>query len=555
MGRSLVPVAALAAVNELGSTVFEAQRLRYTVAWRSGRLFHGESARDRRGQVIGEREAEVAYAVGSGTHGYSFLVENQGYVFLSPISWYSAKKSWDLSPGYAENNFHFDRPATPNCLFCHAQHVEPVENTSNRYRLPLFRQSSIGCERCHDPGQLHVQSRRHEDEGLADDDTIVNPARLEPELREAVCQQCHLQGQTGVQRRGRETFDFRPGLPLHLFRSVFVWPPGRASGPKAVGQVEQMYSSRCFRSSAGQLGCISCHDPHRKPEASEKVAYFRERCLVCHARTAPCRLPPSARQALQDDCVRCHMPSRHTDIPHSSATDHRIRRRPDQEQARWEKLAPRQPGEKLIVNFYAESLPPGDPEAERNYGIALMNLAAGQLPPEAIKDWLAEQALPRLAGAVERVPDDNDAREALGFAQLLQGRPAEALASFETVLNRVPQRETALARAAAVAEELGRRNQALELWQRAIDVNPRQWQYHYHRAQICLDARDWAAALAACRAALQLDPFLIEVRMLQVRCLLAQGNREEAQTDFAELLSLKPEQADRLHCWFEEQTR
>ena len=36
---------------------------------------------------------------------------------------------------------------------------------------------------------------------------------------------------------------------------------------EAVGHVEQMESSRCFRESQGRLGCISCHDPHRLPGA------------------------------------------------------------------------------------------------------------------------------------------------------------------------------------------------------------------------------------------------------------------------------------------------
>ncbi len=558
MGRSLVPAALLGAVKaaEVKATAFDVQGLRYTVECRDGHMFHRETARDFRGKLIGEREEEVAYAVGSGKRGHSFLVNDKGYLFLSPIGWYARKKTWDLSPGYAENNLHFDRPITLSCLFCHCQHVEPVENTSNRYRQPLFQQLAIGCERCHGPGQLHVQSRRRNDGLMADtDDTIVNPARLEPALREAVCQQCHLQGQTGVQRRGRQMFDFRPGMPLQLFRSVFVWSPGRAPRQKAVGQVEQMYSSRCFRSSGGKLGCISCHDPHREPEPAEKIDYFRKRCLNCHESKTPCRLPLAARLSQRDDCIRCHMPSLNTDIPHSSATDHRIRRRPEVDESLSQRLAPRQAGEGLIVNFYQDTLQAGDAEAERDYGIALMNLAAGQLPPEDIKDWLVEQALPRLVGAVDRAPDDSDAWEALGFAQLLQGRPAESLKSFETVLNRTPLRETALSRAASVAEQLGRRSEALELWRRVIEVNPWQWQYHYHRAQIRFEMGEWANALAACREALRLDPFLVEVRMLQVRCLLAQGEKENALAAFDELLSLKPDQANRLRRWFSEQTR
>src|SRR5260370_1455425 len=81
-------------------------------------------------------------------------------------------------------------------LPCHARTAERVEHAESRYHEPLFRQgSAIGCERCHGPGELHVH--RREDSawmGGGFDETIVNPGRLEPALREAVCQQCHLQG-------------------------------------------------------------------------------------------------------------------------------------------------------------------------------------------------------------------------------------------------------------------------------------------------------------------------------------------------------------------------
>src|SRR5207253_975908 len=87
-------------------------------------------------------------------------------------------------------------------------------------------------ERCHGPGELHVQRQRERRTEPGDwDDTIVNPSRLEPALREAVCEQCHLQGQARVLRRGRGVFDYRPGLPLHLSWTVFEKPPGAATAP------------------------------------------------------------------------------------------------------------------------------------------------------------------------------------------------------------------------------------------------------------------------------------------------------------------------------------
>ena len=125
--------------------------------------------------------------------------------------------------------------------------------------------------------------------------TIVNPAKLAPALRESVCQQCHLQGWFRFPRAGRDWFDFRPSLPLHRFLAVFVKKNGNQGKFEVDGQVEQMESSRCFRASQGQLGCISCHDPHRLPDPATKAAYYRERCLECHEKDG-CSLPwPSGK--------------------------------------------------------------------------------------------------------------------------------------------------------------------------------------------------------------------------------------------------------------------
>ena len=162
-----------------------------------------------------------------------------------------------------------------------------MSGTLNRYEPPIFEGHAIGCERCHGPGALHVNAARP---SAGPDLTIVNPAHLAPALRESVCQQCHLQGWFRFPRAGRDFFDFRPGLPLHRFLAVFVRKEGNPDRLELIGQVEQMESSRCFRASGGQLGCISCHDPHRLPAPAIKAEYYRGRCLECHERKG-CALP------------------------------------------------------------------------------------------------------------------------------------------------------------------------------------------------------------------------------------------------------------------------
>ena len=330
MGRSLSPIASAPATEgdaTRGRPLFEAQGFEYAIENRDGHVIHKETRRDASGRIIVQNEGEVTYAVGSGRFGFAYLIERDGFLFQSPIAWYARARRWNLPPGYQKSNTHFDRPIMSSCLFCHANRTKLVAGTANHYRQPIFQGHAIGCERCHGPGELHVLRPKTVD---GRDLTIVNPAALEPSLRDAVCQQCHLNGQRRVLRAGRRDEDFRPGLPFHRFWTVLERPTSAAEN-RFVGQFEQMHQSRCFKASQGKLGCISCHDPHRLPEPEARVAYFRDRCLECHSDRG-CSLPVSSRvsQGQADDCVRCHMPRLSgSNIIHVAETNHRIPRHGD----------------------------------------------------------------------------------------------------------------------------------------------------------------------------------------------------------------------------------
>src|SRR5436853_305283 len=105
--------------------------------------------------------AGVAYTVGSGDLGRSYLVAKGDALFVSPISYYTGSRGWDLSPGYESGQFlSFTRPVWNLCASCHAGLSRPVLGTRNRYQVPAFRFLSVGCERCHGSGELHVRERR-----------------------------------------------------------------------------------------------------------------------------------------------------------------------------------------------------------------------------------------------------------------------------------------------------------------------------------------------------------------------------------------------------------
>src|SRR5262249_33498948 len=145
----------------------------------------------------------------------------------------------------------------------------------------------------HGPGSLHVAARRSQSYSFGDvDRTIVHPHRLPRELQEAICAQCHLDSAAEAEVRGRTLRDFRPGLPLRDFQIVYgLATPDKSM--KVVGHVEQLHLSRCYQASR-TLTCATCHDPHAGPSPSERMEYFREKCLACHS-TEACRLPRPQR--------------------------------------------------------------------------------------------------------------------------------------------------------------------------------------------------------------------------------------------------------------------
>jgi tetratricopeptide (TPR) repeat protein len=168
--------------------------------------------------------------------------------------------------------------------------------------------------------------------------------------------------------------------------------------------------------------------------------------------------------------------------------------------------------------------------------VALVELALGGEAPESA----LRPALGALEAACRRDRDDGRAGEARGQALMLLGRRAEALAAFEAVLARAPERELALAGAAAVAEALGRAEDALGYWRRVVAADP--WAPKYRRwlALLLVRRRAWGEAEPACRAWVRLDPTGAEARAALVECLLAAGRTRAARAEFARVEALAP---------------
>ncbi len=398
-----------------GQLVHKRSGVRYAISQDAdGAKFSFEDTRD--GRIRGTRP--LAYFLGSGRLGVTYLYRQEGYLMETPIAWYSASGGYDMKPGFGDLTQMPDAiPMEATCLRCHMSGVQaPQSGTPNRYVGLPFEQTGITCESCHGDTSAHVRS-----EGKA---AVVNPGKLDAETRDAVCISCHLEGDVTVKRAGRSVLQYRPGQRISDYLSYFVIA---SNDPlrRGVSEVEQFSVSGCKRASGDRMSCMSCHDPHRSPAPAEKVVFYRTKCLTCHAEPMFTR----THHPEQADCTTCHMPKGTAqDIPHVAWTDHQILRNPVQ------------PATTGVRGEQETALTPiFSPQAnERDAAMAkYLLLMSGRSQDRA-------EVLEVLRRAYANGAHDTAMLEALGVLNALNGHAAESEARLRTLLSEEPMNLTAL---------------------------------------------------------------------------------------------------------------
>jgi len=522
----------------------------YLVESRGESFVHTEIIKDSSGHEAARTDVPVIAGIGSGTRGRSYVCARDGSLWQSGASWFSEKQVWDISPGFSPG-MHGGRAMAPVCLFCHVNRVEPVAGSINRYKEPFFgKQVAIGCERCHGPGELHV-AEQIDGKRITDgvDTSIVNPKHLTPELREDICRQCHFQGALRIDRRGRHEFDFRPGLPLELFITVFLRHPSLTDYHRSVGQVEQTSISRCAQASGGKFGCTSCHDPHSTPAPAAKDEFYRQRCLACH-KPQDCRETAELRREKNDACATCHMQkAASANIAHTAVTDHRILRRP----------APSKPADKsLPAGELPILIPPGHPqygldaaERARDLGVGLSRRT--RTPSDGAD--LDNEAVRLLREATARHPDDADAWEALAHVLIGQGEWGQAFQAAQSAVAAGPDRETALLLAADAGIRAYWPERAVEYARRAVEINPGSPANHFQLGWALIEVERYEEAATELRAALKIAPNHAVARAFLAVCLHKLGRARDARVELDRAMAVVPEQGLALREMFMRQTR
>jgi predicted CXXCH cytochrome family protein len=492
------------------------------------------------GKVTNLDEKRVDYIFGSGNHMRTYAHRNpDGTLLELPLAWYAEKGGyWAMNPGYDNPRYPYARRQIGyDCMFCHNAYPQTPEGNDRLGDRPIYTGAlpeGIDCQRCHGPGQRHIDVAAKPGSAAAEiRAAIVNPARLDDNRQMEVCAQCHMKTTEfrlphAIRRYDRGDFSYQPGEPLASFVLTFdETPANRTDRFETASAVTRLRASQCFLKSNGALKCTTCHDPHNVTHGAEAAAHYDKVCAGCHSQATLSK----ARHPQQTGCIDCHMPKRRTeDIVHLSVTDHLIpRTKPAGDlladlPEHHEDAANSYHGE--VVPYYPDPLPP-TPENVMYRALAQIRDQANLGPGiDAFTKALAVLKPSRPEPYLE-----------LAQALLAAGRPAEARAAFEDSLRRDPRYVPALLDYSAALKGSA---EALALAKRATAAGPADPRAWNALGQAQLDEGAFADAAASFRQALKLDAEMPEAHNGLGIALAQTGDAAQGEAEFREAVRVLP---------------
>jgi predicted CXXCH cytochrome family protein len=447
----------------------------------------------------------LQYFIGSGHRGRTYLFATDGFFFEAPVNWYAQKKVWDTAPAFqSAREIPMTLPALPGCLSCHTSNARvPIAGTENKYEMPLFAHDGITCERCHGPGASH---------SAAGAGAIVNPAKLPVPKRDAICMQCHLEGNVAIEQPGRKLSDFRAGEDLSNYVHYYLYVDESSQRLRALGQSEALALSVCKKKSGEKMSCTSCHDPHAMPQPEQRVAYYRGKCLACHGDAFAAK-----HHVDQSDCTSCHMPRvTSVDVAHTQATDHRILRLP---------LMPLQ-GLQVSGTPHLERFPPELTETAEPEPSSTKNSSAPKkddardlaLAWESLAQTGNSAAGPEaerfLRLAIVDKPDDPALLDGLGYIEQRRGAPAKAREFYEHALRVDPTLIDVATNLGVIEVGEGHTDRAVQLWNDAFARAPGRSAIGLNLARVYCGARQFEKARAYTTRVLEFNPDLAPAKAL-----------------------------------------
>jgi len=250
----------------------------------------------------------IVYAFGDGKTGQTYILQYEGGLYESLLSFYKEISGLDFTIGAARGIPRSLKQAlgrrlsdneVSNCFSCHST------GGVSGGQLHLDRLTpGIRCEGCHGPGGQHAAAGKAAEPNAK---LIFNPGRLGgDELSQDFCGSCH---------RGNDEFSLLKGMEINNVRF----------------QPYRIFHSKCY-SDDRRISCTACHDPHQP--LRQDAVHYDAKCLACHASMESAAgsksgqgsqaLIPGCRVSAKD-CTSCHMPKVGPPAAHRKFTDHYIR--------------------------------------------------------------------------------------------------------------------------------------------------------------------------------------------------------------------------------------
>lgn len=545
----------------------------YEMLKKNNRFFQREFRLDSKGKLVYERLVEAQYTIGSGNNLRMYFYEKNGMLYQHPLTWYTFKQKWDLSPGYRETgNLRFNRYATKKCIGCHNSYMDETETAIDRFKKPFT--IGIGCERCHGPGEYHIKEMNVDNNYSLPDKykSIVNPARLSQKRSISICMQCHLMGKAWAYNDIDTWFDFRPGQLLETNRSVY-FPLKTSKEQIEVGDSPHRLSlSKCFKESGDRLTCVTCHDPHYSIN-SFTIQHYNDKCINCHL-IKNLKQNSLHNHDKADNCVSCHMKrtGKENTLHGVSLTDHWIRVDAYKTKIDWSKL--RQPADEspLVQLFPDVDANDGNRNLRRGMGYldyyleydrsksyldsalfylqkdkdiikknALENFSLGEVYIELNE---INRAIEAYKDAIELNPDYEDAYFKLGKAYTIKGDYDTATDFFRKAVDIKPGEPPFLENLGTSLVETGNIDEAVYFLKKAISIDSQNAKTFYTLGYVyAINLNEPIEAIGFFKKSVSLDP-LIEDGYLNLGNTYALLNKyDEALSAYEKQIVFTPSSA------------
>jgi DmsE family decaheme c-type cytochrome len=226
------------------------------------------------------------------------------FIFLAAIS--PAAAGFTLSlPEHLEDAVYVD---ISECSGCHEgrcqelgnSHLASVHGRIRDYQAP--RVPAVGCQACHGPGSIHIET------AVATD--IVNPDNADPVLSNQLCLQCHRAGGLGGFEATLHAMADVTCASCHLIHGDQRSGLLRRSDPDLCWECHEEIRGQTYLPShhpirEGKMTCTDCHDHH---SGEYVIASIGDRttdlCFECHANKQGPFIFEHA--PVTEDCLICH---------------------------------------------------------------------------------------------------------------------------------------------------------------------------------------------------------------------------------------------------------